>query len=82
MISFLFQKYNNQLERIISEVGRDRWARRSAIRTDGPAVRPYPQTNQILFNRKVEPDVPIGLVPVRSKTSPLGTTGSAFRLHC
>jgi hypothetical protein len=26
-----------------SWVGRDRWARRVAIRTDGPAVRPHPR---------------------------------------
>jgi hypothetical protein len=29
-----------------SVVGRDRWARRSANRTDGPAVRPYPRLSQ------------------------------------
>jgi hypothetical protein len=29
-------------------------------------------------DRKVEPDVPIGLDAVRSKTSPLGATGSTF----
>jgi hypothetical protein len=33
------------------------------------------------IDQKVETDVPIGLHPVRFKTSPLGTTGSTIRLH-
>ena len=33
------------------------------------------------FDRKVEPDVPIGLDRVPYQTSPLGTTGSTFRLR-
>jgi hypothetical protein len=33
------------------------------------------------IDEKVELDVPIGLDLARSKTSPLGTTGSTFRLR-